>query len=367
VLRQLAQVFDLAVQFTAEASKVGMPLTSLGTHALSRPEQIFRIIDRPLIGSQGDRVQLPVRWRYKIDRWRSQFGSLFRRQPSVARPRLCPACGTLVGSTAGRCHQCGANLTFSLAAASRSLSKLLPQTAPVSYGILGLCCILYGVSLLITIKQSGFQAPSGGLGALFGLGGINGLVLVKMGSSSSFLDLAQPWRLITAIFLHGSLLHLGFNMWVMMDLAPTIEELYGSARFLFVFIVTGISGYILSFVTGHPNSVGASGSLLGLVGLLLALTTGRQNMAMRMLRSQLLYWLAYIVVLGILMPGIDNYAHVGGFVAGFLLGKVMADRQPADVIERRRAYALGWTTGFVVLASFVFMLLNYFGSPIGLG
>jgi rhomboid protease GluP len=310
-------------------------------------------------------VPLPIRWRYKIERWRNQLGSVFRRQPAAARPRLCPACGTLVGSTAGRCHQCGASLTFSLAAASRSLSKLLPQTAPVSYGILGLCCVLYGVSLLITINRNGFQAPSGGLGALFGLGGISGAVLFRMGLSGPF-DFAQPWRLITAIFLHGSLLHIGFNMWVMMDLAPTIEELYGSARFLFVFIVTGVSGYVLSSTTGH-FSVGASGSLLGLVGLLLALSSGRQSLAMRMLRSQLLYWLVYIAVLGILMPGIDNYAHIGGFVAGFVLGKIMKDRQPADVIERRRAYALGWTTGFVVLTSFVFMLLNYFGSSVGLG
>jgi len=312
-------------------------------------------------------VQLPIRWRYKIDRWRNQIDSMFRRQPAVARPRLCPACGTLVGSSAGRCHQCGASLTFSLAAASRSLGKLLPQTSPVTYGILGLCCILYGVSLLITINRSGFQAPGGGLGALFGLGGISGLVLVRMGSSSSFLDLVQPWRLITAIFLHGSLLHIGFNMWVMMDLAPTIEEMYGSARFFFVFIVTGICGYIFSFLTGHANSVGASGSLLGLVGLLLALTTGRHSAGMRMLRSQLLYWLAYIAVLGILMPGIDNYAHIGGFASGFLLGKIMVDRQPADMIERRRAYALGWTTGFAVIASFILMLVNYFQSPIGLG
>jgi rhomboid protease GluP len=311
-------------------------------------------------------VPLPIRWRYKIDRWRNQVASLFRSQPSAARPRLCPACGTLVGSSASRCHQCGASLSFSLAAASRSLSRLLPQTSPVSYGILGLCCILYGVSLLITINRSGFQAPGGGLGALFGLGGISGAVLMRMGLSAGPYDFVQPWRLVTAIFLHGSLLHLGFNMWVMMDLAPTIEELYGSARFFFVFIVTGVSGYLLSSVTGH-FSVGASGSLLGLVGLLLALTTGRHSIGMRMLRSQLLYWLAYIAVLGILMPGIDNYAHAGGFVAGFLLGKVMADRQPADLVERRRAYALGWTTGFVVLASFVFMLLNYFYSPIGVG
>lgn len=273
-----------------------------------------------------------------------------------------------MGSSAGRCHQCGASLTFSLAAASRSLSRLLPQTAPVTYGILGLCCILYGVSFLITINRNGFQAPAGGLGALFGLGGISPLVLVRMGSSSTFLDLVQPWRLITAVFLHGSLLHLGFNMWVLMDLGPTIEEMYGSARFFFAFIVTGVCGYILSFLTGHPNSVGASGSLLGLIGLLLALTMGRQGIAMRMLRSQLLYWLVYIAIMGILMRGtIDNFAHIGGFVAGFLLGKVMKDRQPADAIERRRAYALGWTTGFVVLTSFVLMLLNYFGSPIGIG
>lgn len=315
-------------------------------------------------------MQLSVRWRYKINRWRSQMESMFRRRQAVARPRLCPACGTLVGSSAGRCHQCGASLTFSMAAASRSLGKLLPQTSPVSYGILGLCCVLYGVSLLATIHRSGFEAPSGGLGALFGLGGISGAILYRMGASLPLYfypnDLAQPWRLITAIFLHGSLLHIGFNMWVLMDLAPTIEELYGSARFFFVFIATGVCGYVLSAITGH-QSVGASGSLLGLVGLLLALTTGRQSIGMRMLRSQLLYWLVYIAVIGLLMPGIDNYAHIGGFVSGFVLGKIMADRQPADLMERRRAYTLGWTTGVAVAASFVFMLVNYFASPLGVG
>lgn len=310
-------------------------------------------------------MELPVRWRYKINRWRGQISSMFHSQQSAARPRLCPACGTLVGSTSGRCHQCGASLTFSMAAASRSLSKLLPQTAPVSYGILGLCCVLYGVSLLATINRTGFEAPSGGLGALFGLGGISGAVLMRMGLSGPF-DLVQPWRFITAIFLHGSLLHIGFNMWVLMDLGPMIEEMYGSARFLFVFIVTGVSGYVLSSFTGH-FSVGASGSLLGLIGLLLALTMGSHNLNMRMLRSQLLYWLVYIVVLGLLMPGIDNYAHIGGFVSGFVLGKIMSDRQPADLLERRRAWALGWTAGLAVVASFAFMLFNYFHSAIGLG
>jgi len=316
-------------------------------------------------------VQIPVRWRYTVNRWRSQLGSIFRREPAAARPRLCPACGTLVGSSASRCHHCGASLTFSLAAASRSLGKLVPQTSPVSYSILGVCCILYGVSLLATINRSGFEAPGSGLGALFEFGGIDGRILLRMGASLPLFlypsDLVQPWRLITAIFLHGSLLHIGFNMWVLMDIAPMIEDLYGSARFLFAFIFTGVCGYLLSSFTGH-ESVGASGSLLGLIGLLLALSTGRHSsIGMRMLRNQLIYWLFYIAVLGFLFRGVDNYAHIGGFVSGFILGKIMADRQPADLIERRRAYALGWSTGIVVLASFAFMLVNYFTSSSRLG
>jgi len=219
------------------------------------------------------------------------------------------------------------------------------------------------------MNRSGFAAPGGGFGAIFGLGGIDGSILFRMGASVPLAvspnDVTQPWRLVTAIFLHGGLLHIGFNMWVLMDVGPILEELYGSARYFFIFVVTGIFGYVASSVTGH-FSVGASGSLLGLVGVLLALTSGRQNPGMRMLRSQLLYWLVYIAVIGFVMRGtVDNFAHAGGFAAGFLLGKVMSDRPPADASERGRAQALGWAAGLAVGASFTFMLLNYFLSGPG--
>lgn len=310
-------------------------------------------------------MELPVRWRYKLERWRKDLAAKLRREPQPPRPRLCPACGTLVGATSSRCHQCGANMAFSVAAASRSLGRLLPQTAPVTYAVLSLCCLLYVVSLLATMRLSGFAAPSGGLGALFGLGAIDGHILLRMGESLPLpYNLAQPWRFITAVFLHGSLLHIGFNMWVLMDIGPTVEELYGSARFLFLFIVTGAFGYVVSSTFGN-NSIGASGALLGLIGLLLAITLGRRSESMRALRSQLISWLIYIAVLGLLMRGIDNFAHLGGFVSGFALGKIMADRQPADLIERRRAFALGWTAGLAVAVSFGFMLLYYFSTAIG--
>jgi len=78
-----------------------------------------------------------------------------------------------------------------------------------------------------------------------------------------------------------------------------------------------------------------------------------------MMKSQLIRWLIYIAVFGLLMPGIDNYAHAGGLVSGYLLGRVMMDRQPADPVERKRAYALGWLAGAAVAVSFLVMASQF--------
>jgi len=298
-------------------------------------------------------LELSPRMRWKLDRFREKMRGIFGGPSEPPRPKLCPACGTLVGSTATRCHQCGASLTFSMAAASRSLSRLLPATSPATYGILSLSCLLYLVSLLWTMRISGFEAPTGGgVFALFNLGGINGEVLGRMGASLPLVgNLAEPWRFVTAVFLHGSIMHIAFNMWVLMDIGPQIEELYGSARYFFIYVATGIGGYALSSFMGN-FSVGGSGALLGLVGVLLAMTMGRRSAGMQMLRSQLIKWLIYIAIWGLVFRGIDNFAHLGGFVSGFVLGKIMMDRPPSSPEERRRAYALGWAAGLAVAASF---------------
>ncbi|HXJ15780.1 MAG TPA: rhomboid family intramembrane serine protease [Candidatus Polarisedimenticolia bacterium] len=289
---------------------------------------------------------------------RQKLGGIFGGHKEAPRPKLCPACGSLVGTTATKCHQCGASLTFSLAAASRSLERLMPTTSPATYAILTFSCLLYAVSLLATIRESGFVAPRGGLFALFSLGGINGDVLQRLGASLPLpYDLAQPWRFVMAVFLHGGLLHIGFNMWVLMDVGPAIEELYGSARYLFIYVVAGIGGYLVSSATGH-FSVGGSGALLGLIGVLLAVTAGRRSIGMQMLRSQIIKWLIYIAILGLVIRGIDNFAHLGGFITGFALGKIMMDRAPASVEERKRAYAMGWAAALLVVASFAMMILT---------
>ena len=101
-----------------------------------------------------------------------------------------------------------------------------------------------------------------------------------------------------------------------------------------------------------------------MIGVLLALTVGSQSMGMKLLRSQLINWLIYIAVLGLLMPGIDNFAHGGGFVCGFLLGRLMPGRKPADLAELNLAQAMGWAAGFAVAASFGFMVLYYFSTAV---
>jgi membrane associated rhomboid family serine protease len=296
-------------------------------------------------------------WKRKAEAWRARIAEKLpaEREPNRPRPRLCPACGSLVGSTSTRCYQCGSNVNFSLAATSRFMSRLLPATSPASYAILSLSCLLYAATVMATIHEGGMQELGGGL---FSMGGISGNVLVKFGASLPFpYTLAQPWRLVMAIFLHGSLIHIGMNMWVLMDIGPTVEELYGSARFFFLYVVTGIAGFIASSATGHV-SVGGSASLLGLIGVMLAVTITRGGAAMQMLRGQLIRWLIYIGIFGLIFHGVDNAAHLGGLAAGFLLGKIMVDRPPLAMEEHRRSLILGWAAVAVVAVSMFLMVWN---------
>lgn len=306
-------------------------------------------------------MSLPPRWQWKLDRLREQIAGLFRDQPKESRPRLCPACGTLVGASATKCHECGASMTFSLAAASRSLAGLLPTESPVTYVVLSINALLFLVSMVATFQMGGQQGFSF-------FGGINWEVLLRLGARQSrlILDGGEWWRLVVPIFLHGGLLHIVMNSWVLMDLGPQLEELYGSARYLFLYVVIGIFSFVVSTVwnvrtaDGYGIGIGASGSLMGLIGLMLAITTKRGGAMMQMMRRQLIKWVIYIFILGFVVAGIDNAAHFGGLVAGYGLGRVFADREPMNAAERTRAYALGWIAALTVIGSFAAMLLQYF-------
>lgn len=296
-------------------------------------------------------MALPYRWQWRLERWKSLFRGFFGGGDKQPRPQMCPACGTLVGIHATRCHECGTSLRFSLAAASRGLSRHFGGAAPVTTAVLILNIFMFGVSWMATVSQGG----GGGLRILWGM---DGETLYRLGASVPFPYLDREWfRFVTAMFLHGGLIHIGCNIMVLMDLGPTLEEVYGSARYLFLYVTTGIAGFVVSSLNGHL-SVGASTALMGLAGLLLAITMRRGGAQMKALRSHLVGWIAVTFLIGFQLRIVDNAGHFGGIAAGFLLGKVFADRQPQGPGEVRRAYALGWIAGLVVIAGFVFMILR---------
>jgi rhomboid protease GluP len=301
---------------------------------------------------QGGELPLPYQWQWRIEKWKNAVRGLFGgNQPP--RPKLCPACGSLVGINATRCHQCGTNLTFSLAAVSKGLSGFFGGRAPVTTALLIANLLMFGISWMATASAG----QGGGLSILWGMGGEP---LYRLGESFpySIFFLHQWYRLVTAMFLHGGLIHIGFNMMVLMDIGPVVEEVYGSARFLFLYTATGITGFLASALSGH-NSVGASAPILGLIGLLIAVTTRRSGAHMQQLRSRLISWVVSIFVFGFLMRGVDNWAHGGGLAAGFVLGKLFADREPVNASERNTAIILGWLAAVAVLASFVLMIVHY--------
>ena len=299
-------------------------------------------------------MPLPYRWQWRLERWKNALGGFFGGQQQP-RPKLCPVCGALVGVNATRCHECGANLRFSLAALSKKLSGLFGDNeAPVTTVLLIANIFMLGVSWL------SFAAAGQG-GGLTILWGLVGEPQYRLGASFGFAIFYENewWRLVTAMFLHAGLLHIGFNMMALMQLGPPLEELYGSARYLFFYVLTGAFGFLVSSLTGH-FSLGASGALLGLVGLLLSITTKRGGAYMRDLRSRLITNVVILFALGFSgFMAMDNFAHGGGLAAGFLLGKLFADRKPVTAGERRTAYALGWLAGAVIIASFVLMFLHY--------
>ena len=270
-------------------------------------------------------MALPYEWQLRVNKIKVFFHRFFGGNEEAPRPKMCPACGTLVGVSATRCHECGTTV------------------------LLIVNFLMFAVTLVSSLQRG----TSLGLMAT-----MDGEVLYRLGASSPvaiFYD-HQWFRLVTAMFLHFDILHIAFNMWVLWDIGPIIEEVYGSARYLFLYTITGIAGFLLSALRGH-NAVGASTALMGLIGIMLAITTKRGGAAMKAERSRLILWIVIIFAWGMASGlNVDNWGHFGGVASGFALGRIFADRQPTPGNEMKRAYALGWLAAVIILVSFAFMI-----------
>jgi rhomboid protease GluP len=170
----------------------------------------------------------------------------------------------------------------------------------------------------------------------------------------------QWWRLITAGFLHGGILHILMNSWVIFDLGATVEEFYGTARYLVIYFCATVFGFIASTFWSPELSIGASAGLFGFIGAMIALGVRSNTTMGSALRAHYTQWAIWGVVMG-LLPGfrVDNAAHLGGLAAGFLMGYISGTPRLVDTWSEKFWRIAAACCLVVTAAAFVQMILFF--------
>ncbi len=237
---------------------------------------------------------------------------------------VCPSCGHLVGVNDERCLNCGRwnPGLWGYAPLLRRLGNDLGFTNLV----IGGCAVLYVLTLLASggsIRMNGlFNLLAPSTQALF-LFGASGAVPV--------FGFERWWTILSAGWLHGGLLHILFNMMWVRQLGPAVGGLFGPSRLVIIYTVAGCVGFLLSSLAGVllPGvpilggagfTIGASAPIFGLLG---ALVRYGHRTGSSLVGSQAWGYALTLFVFGLLMPGVDNWAHAGGFAGGYLAGLLL--------------------------------------------
>jgi len=289
-----------------------------------------------LVASLMDAVGLSgrrLRWKWQhrqrtIDEARSQGQKLFKQKSS--RHKMCPECRTLVSHSTAVCPDCGSRIAAQRAStAERTVGKLFPGLGSTTSLIL-IANSLWFFLLMLAQIRSGYS----------GFFGFDGELLVRFGSgfsvpvrlSDGIITGGEWWRWITPIFLHSGLIHFGFNSLVLIQIGQLAEELYGPKRLWVIYLLCGISGAGLSQILRPVNTVGASGAILGLLGLLMVYGWRSKDAFGERLKGMMLRFIVFIMIIG-LLPGIDNLNHLGGLICGALLALIVPTGQDQNPIE----------------------------------
>ena len=160
------------------------------------------------------------------------------------------------------------------------------------------------------------------------------------------------WTLISANYLHGGILHILFNMLALRQIAPLIIQEYNISRMFIIYTLGGIAGFMVSYLAGVEFTIGSSAAVCSLIGAALYFGKNRGGMYGQAVYRQVGGWVIGIFAFGILIPGINNWGHAGGILAGALLGALMGYR------EKRRE--VGWhCLAAQILAGLTLMVLLF--------
>ena len=255
---------------------------------------------------------------------------MFKRQTTGSV--ICTSCGVLVGVNDPQCYHCSRR-NPGLWGYAPLLRSLGGDMGFVPF-VIGTCIILFALSLLASRGDIG-------MGGLFTLFSPSRQSLFLFGASGAIPVFVADrwWTVLSASWLHGGLLHILFNMMWIRQLAPPTATLYGPGRMVISYTAAGVAGFALSsfagaylpnmlFLRGGQFPVGASASIFGLLGALVYY--GRRS-GSSAVGSEALTYALMLGFFGFIMPGVDNYAHAGGFGGGYLAARLLDPLQPERI------------------------------------
>lgn len=235
---------------------------------------------------------------------------------------LCPNCRRLISRDEQTCPYCGMRNPGSWWKNNRftmGLSDPGQFISIITYTTVG----MYVLSLLLNPHRAGFAfspfdflSPSN-----------ESLLLLGATGTVPILQFHNWLSLVTANYLHGSLLHILFNMIALRQIGPLVVQEYGGYRMFVIYTLGGIIGFLVSFLTGVRLTIGASAAVCSLIGAALYYGKSRGGTYGQTIYSQVGGWAIGIFAFGLLVPGIDNWAHGGGMAAGAALGYLLGYRE----------------------------------------
>ncbi len=249
---------------------------------------------------------------------------------------LCPNCRRLISRDEKVCPYCGTshpgtwwkNNRFT--AGSLDGDSIIKLIIAVNIGMYILSLLLNPTRAGLAFNPFAFLSPSS-------------RSLLILGSTGAVIisELHRWWTLVSANYLHGSLLHIAFNMIALRQIGPLVIMEYGVYRMFTIYTLGGIAGFFLSCLVGVPFTIGASAAICSQIGAMLYYGKSRGGTYGRNVFSQIGTWAISIFIFGFLVPGINNWAHAGGMAAGALLGLLLGYREKRPENISHKFLAIG--------------------------
>jgi rhomboid protease GluP len=258
---------------------------------------------------------------------------MFKRQTTGSV--VCASCRSLVGVNDDTCYNCGRRNPglWGFGPMLRTFGNDLGFVSLVVYG----CSAIYIISLALTVALGGNIMGSGNPLTMLSPHPNVQYLLGASGAGPVFAG-GRWWTVLSASWLHGGVLHILFNMLWVRQLGPATADIYGPGRMVIIYTIAGAAGFALSslggffmgwmpipFLRGAYMTVGASASIFGLLGALAYY--GRRG-GSSIIRSEAMGYAITLGIMGFILPNVDNYAHGGGFLGGYLAGMWLDPLKP---------------------------------------